>query len=109
MQVSKGANQTYFEEGIKLLELAQRAHVLFERQEPREKRKLLNFVLSNCTWKDGELTATLRQPFDLLAQTTAVAARVTASGQARSAKKEIWLGDVDSNHGKRIQSPLSYR
>jgi site-specific DNA recombinase len=27
---------------------------------------LLNFVLSNCTWEDGEVVATFRQPFDLL-------------------------------------------
>ncbi len=46
-------NQSYIEEGIKLLELAQRAHRLFESQPPSEKRKLLDFVLSNCRWKDG--------------------------------------------------------
>ena len=27
------------------------------KQEPREKRRLLNFVLSNCTWDDGEVVA----------------------------------------------------
>jgi hypothetical protein len=32
--------------------------VLFERQEPRQKLRLLNFVLSNCTWEDGEVVAT---------------------------------------------------
>ena len=35
----------------------------------REKRKLLNFVCSNSTWKDQTLTATFRQPFDVLALT----------------------------------------
>ena len=28
------------------------------KQEPREKRRLLNFVLSNCTWENGEVVAT---------------------------------------------------
>jgi hypothetical protein len=51
--------------------LARNAQRLFERQEPRQKRRLLNFVLSNCTWEDGEVVATFRQPFDLLAETTA--------------------------------------
>jgi hypothetical protein len=61
------ANRSYIEEGIQLLELAHRAHQLFESQPPAEKRKLLDFVLSNCTWKNGDLTAEYRQPFDLIA------------------------------------------
>jgi site-specific DNA recombinase len=56
---------------VRLLELARNAQRLFEKQEPREKCRLLNFVVSNCTWKRGELVANLRQPFDLLALTTA--------------------------------------
>jgi hypothetical protein len=47
--------------------LAHNAHVLFESQPAAEKRKLLDFVLSNCTWKGGELTANGRQPFDVFA------------------------------------------
>ena len=39
------ANQNYIEGGIRLLELAQRAPVLFERQPASEKRRLLDFVL----------------------------------------------------------------
>ena len=53
----QAANKSYMDEGVRLLELARR---LFERQEPREKRRLLNFLVSNCSWKSGELTATLR-------------------------------------------------
>jgi site-specific DNA recombinase len=63
----QAANQTYIEEGVQLLELAHRAHELFERQEAGEKRRLLNFLLSNCVWKAGILTAEYRQPFDMLA------------------------------------------
>jgi site-specific DNA recombinase len=55
--------------GIALDDLARNAQRLFAMQEPREKRRLLNFVLSNCTWEDGEVVATFREPFDLLAQT----------------------------------------
>jgi len=62
------------------------------RHEPR-KRRLLNFVLSNCFWADGVMTATFRQPFDLLAETTAIAARQEAATMVNSAKNEIWLGD----------------
>ena len=67
------------DEGVQILELARNAQKLFERQQPREKRRLLNFVLSNCSWEDGEVIATFRQPFDLLAQTTAIATRAATS------------------------------
>ena len=65
----RNADRSYLNEGVALLELANNAQRLFAKQEPREKRRLLNFLLSNCTWKDGELTATFRQPFDMLAET----------------------------------------
>jgi site-specific DNA recombinase len=43
------ADKSYMDEGVPLLELARNAQRLFAKQEPREKRRLLNFVLSNCT------------------------------------------------------------
>ncbi len=89
----QSAEQSYMNEGVQLLELAQNAQRLFATQAPREKRRLLNFVLSNCTWEDGEVVATFRQPFDLLAETTAIAMRSAADDSANSAKSEIWLGN----------------
>jgi site-specific DNA recombinase len=86
------AEQSYMDEGVRILELARNAQALFERQPAREKRRLLNFVLSNCTWEDGEVVATFRHPFDLLAETEAVAVSAAAEDQAKSAKNEIWLG-----------------
>lgn len=65
----QAADQSFMEEGFQLLELAQNAQRLFAKQEPREKRRLLNFLLSNCVWDEGEVVATFRQPFDLLAET----------------------------------------
>ena len=41
----EAAEQSCMEEGVQILELARNAQRLFERQEPREKRRLLNFVL----------------------------------------------------------------
>ena len=93
------ADRSYMDEGVQILELARNAQRLFEQQEPRQKRRLLNFVLSNCTWEDGEVVAAFRQPFDILAETTAIAARQNAGNRAISAKREIWLGDLDSNQG----------
>jgi site-specific DNA recombinase len=95
----QSADKSYMDEGVQLLELARNAQRLFARQEPREKRRLLNFVLSNCTWEDSEVVATFRQPFDMLAETATSAARHEAENTAKSAKTEIWLGDLDSNQG----------
>jgi len=95
----QSANQSYLEEGIQILELARDAYRLFQKQEPREKRRLLDFVLSNCTWQGGELQAEYRQPFDLIAENAAVAAKKKQPQGAASSFSDIWLPGVDSNHG----------
>jgi hypothetical protein len=95
----QAANKSYMDEGVQIIELANNAQTLYENQEPRQKRRLLNFLLSNCSWEDGEVIATFRQPFDLLAETTAAAARQDVAATAISAKKEIWLPDLGSNQG----------
>ncbi|MGB7857257.1 MAG: hypothetical protein WBL48_15310 [Pseudolabrys sp.] len=78
---------------MQLLELARNAQMLFAKQEPREKRRLLNFLLSNCTWEDGAAVATFRKPFDLLAETVAGAERTATDNGAKTAKSENWLGN----------------
>ena len=93
----QSADKSYMDEGVQILELAKNAQKLFERQPPRQKRRLLNFVLSNCTWEDGKVAASFRQPFDLLAETTAAAAGKEAGSITRLAKTEIWLPGPDSN------------
>ena len=48
---------------------------LFEEQSASEKRRLLEFVLSNSIWARGELTPVFRQPFDMLADIATVGAQ----------------------------------
>ncbi len=93
----QNADQSYLEDGVRLFELAQNAQRLFAKQDAREKRRLLNFLVSNCSWRDGELTATLRQPFDLIAETTAIDAKRKAAGEVSNGLSEIWLRRLDSN------------
>jgi len=95
----EAAEQCNMDEGVQILELACNAQTLFENQEPRQKRRLLNLLLSNCTWEDGEIVAAFRQPFDLLAETTRISATRKATATAFSAKTEIWLPDLGSNQG----------
>jgi DNA invertase Pin-like site-specific DNA recombinase len=81
----------YLEDGVQLLALAQRAAGLFERQPPAEKRRLLNFLLSNCSWKEGTLHAEFRQPFDMLSITAIPPSGSAGDGDAGTADSEKWL------------------
>ena len=52
-----------------VLNLAQRAREIFESSELSEKRELLKFILQNPVVKDKKLAFTLREPFNLVAET----------------------------------------
>jgi site-specific DNA recombinase len=89
----QAADRSYLDEGVRLIELAHGAQRLFARQEPREQRRLLNFVLSNSTWKSGALTPTFRQPFDLISEIIASATGGNSGGALNSAGHPGWLGN----------------
>jgi site-specific DNA recombinase len=105
----QNANRSYLDEGVHLLELAQSARRLFDRQEPREKRRLLDFVVSNCSWRGSELSVKLRQPFAILAKATTESAATTEPKSVDFGNSGIWLGDLDSNQGCPGQSREFYR
>ena len=94
------------EEGLALLELAGRAADLFEKQEPREKRGLLEFVLSNSAWANGVLTPEFRQPFDLLADAAAITRNEKAAGTLPDDLHQGKLPGQDSNLEKQDQNLL---
>jgi site-specific DNA recombinase len=94
------SNQTCLDEGVRLLELAQKASQLFIKQPAAEKCRLLGFVRSNCTWKDGRLTAEYRQPFDLLAKNMISLKAKKPAEHAQTGLSDIWLPDPDSNQGQ---------
>jgi site-specific DNA recombinase len=93
----QGADRSYLNEGVRFIELAHGAQRLFAKQEPREQRRLLNFVLSNSTWMNGELAPTFRQPFDLIADAAAIARGGNDGGALNLPGHPVWLGDLDSN------------
>ena len=49
------ANQAYIDEGLALVEVANKAAEMYPGRTPEQKRRLLNFVLLNSTWRDGAL------------------------------------------------------
>ena len=63
----QSASRSYVDEGVKLLELAQRAVILYEKKPEQEKRRIINFVHSNSIFKDGRVTPIHRQKFDFIA------------------------------------------
>ena len=77
------------DEGIALMELATRAADLFEEQSASEKRRLLEFVLSDSIWASGELTPVFRQPFDMLADMATVGAQKMAAGELSSSHHQV--------------------
>jgi DNA invertase Pin-like site-specific DNA recombinase len=101
------ADQSYMEEGAMLLELANRAVDLFEQQAPREKRRLLDFVVSNCTWANGRLTVEFRQPFDLLAVTNEAWRKEKATGGVSSGLSEKWLPETTLNATIRLVGKIA--
>jgi site-specific DNA recombinase len=69
-------------DGVRILELAHKAHFLYLRQTPQEQAKLLKMVVSNCSIDATSLYPTYRKPFDL----------IFATG-----KNEGWCARRDSN------------
>jgi site-specific DNA recombinase len=61
------ADRDYLQQGVQILELANKAYNLYLQQPHEERAKLLRFVLLNCSLKAGNLTAVYRKPFDMLA------------------------------------------
>jgi len=59
----------------------------------REKRRILDFVFSNCSWKDGRLSPTHKKPFDMLALTNAAYEKTKAASLRRPSQN--WLPFVN--------------
>ena len=53
----------FYDEGVKILETLKNAYSLYIRQTPSEKRKMLNYLLSNCTLEDEKVSYDYNLPF----------------------------------------------
>jgi hypothetical protein len=74
---------------MQILELAERAHELYLKQDAGNMRHLLRFVLTESAMQAGKLTPAYRQPFDILARMSAMAPR-RAPTRRRSSKLTVW-------------------
>ncbi len=64
----QNANMKYYETGIRILELANRAYDLYLTDNRQKQRELLQSILSNCSYDNGTLYPTYKKPFDILAK-----------------------------------------
>ncbi len=97
IQKHQQANHIYINEGVRLLELAQTACSLFKGQDAAEKRKLLNFVISNSVWDGKNLKAEFKQPFDIIAESKIKIESEIMRDMPRIEIFEKWLPGPDSN------------
>ena len=63
LQAHNVADKKYYEEGVKILELLKNAYSIYSKQTNSEKRKMLKFLLSNCTLKDKKVSWDYNLPF----------------------------------------------
>ena len=66
MEHHRVADETYYVNANKILEVARRAYELFEQANFEEKQELLRFLLSNSAMDRENLVPTLQKPFDIL-------------------------------------------
>lgn len=64
----RGANKHYIDEGVKILELANTAYLLYKKQNAYQKVRLLKIVQSNCLWDGVSARPEYRKPFDIPAK-----------------------------------------
>ena len=84
-------NYNYLENGIRILELAQRAYSLYVKQDSYEKRKLLNIIASNFVLKDAKVHTELKEVFAILADGAAEEEILIQQKAPKSARNKIWL------------------
>ena len=91
------ANDSYIEEGARLLELVQHAVITYKNLKPAERGSFLKIVHSNSTWRDGKLHHEYRQPFDFMAEINNEFKQKKAVFPEKNDPCLLWLGYLDSN------------
>lgn len=66
MEQHSKADENYYVEASRMLDLAHRAHELFEKSEVSEKKELLKFLLQNSKIDGKKLIPSLKMPFDAI-------------------------------------------
>ena len=100
------ADGQYMDAGIRLLELTRNMHRLFEKQQAAEKRRLLDFVVSNSVWREGKIVPVWRQPFDMIALANESTQTETGGQPPANGLNQNWLPFV-RNYRTFLASPAA--
>ena len=68
LESMRKATESYHEEALKLIELAQVAHRQYLAANPAKQAKILKCIASNLVFDSATVSATYRMPFDGLAE-----------------------------------------
>jgi DNA invertase Pin-like site-specific DNA recombinase len=66
IQRHQKADENYVEQGIRLLEIARDAHLLFQQKGQPERTALIRFLLGGSELKDKTVVPAFRPPFDII-------------------------------------------
>lgn len=91
MELLDSADDGYADDALEILRLVQNAHHEFAKRPPTEKRRMLNLLLSNCSWAHGCLTANFRHPFDIIAENVVCGAGLGAPKRGENHQNKNWL------------------
>ena len=64
------ADKNYLENANLVIELAKRALPLFQKQNSDQKRRLIDILVSNCSYKDEKLDIQLKPVFEMMLEST---------------------------------------
>ena len=79
------------EQAIDMMRLTSRAAELFLQQTGAEQRRLLQVVIKNAIWQDGELRTSLFEPFEILRHSNQESRRKEKENDGSGCDLKIWL------------------
>ncbi len=85
------ADNAYIDDGIALLGIAKDARRMFAEADFSGKRNILHHLLSNCSYKDGEVSVSFRKPFDIIVESLPAAKASDGASSAKIGKSRKWL------------------
>ena len=85
------------EVAVDAMRFTSRACELFDQQSSSEQRRLLQLLIKNAAWQDGQLRTTLFEPFEILRHSNRESNRKEKEISGAGRDLEIWLPKWDSN------------
>ena len=91
------ADHAYLDEGIELIAIARDARRTFAEASQDRKQSVLLTLLSNYSYRDGQVTATFRKLYDIIMEKLPREKLLEGSSGAKTPKTAEWLPELDSN------------